>query len=117
MEIKSVNGNKSMDFVKAHKVTENVKIVKPVEKVIDNSLSESENNEKQIKNAVSKINKIIEGGGTHIQYEKHDVLNQMIVKVIDNNTNQVVNEIPSRKILDMVAKMCEMAGILIDKKA
>ena len=40
----------------------------------------------------------------------------MIVRVIDNNTNEVINEIPNKKILDMVAKMCEMAGILVDKK-
>ena len=52
-----------------------------------------------------------------MQYEKHDVLNEMIVRVIDNNTNEVIKEIPSKKILDMVAKMCEMAGVLVDKKA
>ena len=97
------------------KLPENVKVSKPDES--NNSLSEKENSEKEIKNAVSKINKFLEGEGTHLQYEKHDVLNQMIVKVIDNNTNEVINEIPSRKILDMVAKMCEMAGILVDKKA
>lgn len=115
MDIGSINQNKSLDLDKIYKVSENVKVSKPAE--INNSLSEKENSEKEIKNAVSKINKFLEGEGTHLQYEKHDVINQMIIKVIDDKTNEVIKEIPSRKILDMVAKMCEMAGVLVDKKA
>ncbi|MBU3111763.1 flagellar protein FlaG [Clostridium lacusfryxellense] len=109
------NNSKSTDFNKFFKTPENVKISRPDES--NNSLSEKENNEIEIKNAVSKINKVLEGEGTHLQYEKHAVLNQMIITVINNNTNQVIREIPSKKILDMVAKMCEMAGILVNKKA
>ncbi|MBU3190709.1 flagellar protein FlaG [Clostridium bowmanii] len=115
MEIRGVSGNKSMDFVKTHKVTENVSVSKSAEN--ENSLSEKDKGEKEIKNAVSKINKLLEGEGTHLQYKKHDKLNQMIVSVIDNNTNEIINEIPNEKILDMVAEMCEMAGVLVDKKA
>lgn len=113
MEIRGVSGNKSMDFGQSQKVLENVKVSRPVE----GNSSQSENSEKKVKDAVSKINKFLEGESTHLQYEKHEVLNQMIIKVVDNNTNQVINEIPLRKILDMVAKMCEMAGVLVDKKA
>ena len=115
MEIRGVSGSKATDFTKSNKIQENVKVSRTAE--INNSLSEKENSEKEIKNAVNKINKILEGEGTHLQYEKHDVLNEMIVKVIDNNSNEVINEIPNKKILDMVAKMCEMAGVLVDKKA
>jgi len=115
MEIRGVSGNDSMDFDKSHKVEQNVKVSKSTEN--NNSQSKSENKEKEIKSAVIKINKFLEGETTHLQYEKHDVLNEMIVKVVDNNTNEVLREIPLRKILDMVAKMCEMAGVLVDKKA
>ncbi|MGV8982691.1 flagellar protein FlaG [Clostridium sp.] len=113
MEIRGASINNTMDFGQSHKVSENVKVSKPAE----GNKSQSENSEKKIKDAVSKINKFLEGESTHLQYEKHEVLNQMIIKVVDNNTHEVVNEIPSRKILDMVAKMCEMAGVLVDKKA
>ncbi|MBW9154971.1 flagellar protein FlaG [Clostridium tagluense] len=115
MEMGGIGVNKSMGFDKSYKVPENVEGSKPAEG--NSSLSESDNSEIEVKNAVNKINKFLAGEGTHVQYEKHDVLNQMIIKVIDNNTNEVIKEIPSRKILDMVAKMCEMAGILVDKKA
>lgn len=113
MEIGGINKNQSTDTFKIYKAPEKFKVSKSNES--NNSLSE--NREKEIKSAVIKINKLLEGEGSHLQYEKHDVLNEMIVKIIDNNTNEVINEIPSKKILDMVAKMLEMAGILVDKKA
>ena len=113
-----IGGNIKNDFIDLnsfYKNTENVKVTKSEEK--NDSLSDKKESEKQVGNAVNKINKFLEGDGTHLQYEKHDVFNEMIIKVIDNKTNTVINEIPSKKILDMVAKMCEMAGILVDKKA
>jgi len=115
MDIGSNVKNEITDLNQFYKSSENVKPVKPAES--NNSLSNKKDSEKEVENAVKKINKFLEGNGTHLQYEKHDVFNQMIIKVIDNNTNQVINEIPSKQILDMVAKMCEMAGILVDKKA
>ncbi|MBU3126681.1 flagellar protein FlaG [Clostridium tagluense] len=115
MDIGGINQNKSLDLDKLYKASENSKVPKSTES--NNSIDEKENIEIEVENAVSKINKLLEGQSTHIQYEKHDALNQMIIKVIDNDTNEVIKEIPSRKILDMVAKMCQMAGILVDKKA
>jgi len=53
----------------------------------------------------------------HAEYEVHDKLNQIMIKIVDNKTKDVLLEIPPKKILDMVAKMCEMVGILVDKKA
>ena len=110
MNIGAINQNKSFDLENHYKVHEIVKISKPAE--MNNSFSE-----KEVKNAANKINEFLDDKGIHVKYEKHDVFNQMIIKVIDNNTNEVIKEIPSKKILDMVAKMCEMAGILVDKKA
>jgi len=115
MEIGGISQSNFTDFDKSPKVPEKVVGSKPAES--NNSSNGSGNREKEVKSAVSKINKFLEGESTHLQYEKHDVFNEMIIKVIDNNTNEVINEIPSRKILDMVAKMCEMAGILVNKKA
>ena len=115
MDIGGINQSNFADTGITYNIEKNV--VGPKLDQIDNSFSEKQNTEKEIKNAVNKINKFLEGEGTHVKYQKHDVLNQMIISVIDNNTNEVIKEIPSKKILDMVAKMCEMAGILVDKKA
>lgn len=115
MDIGSNVNNEFVNLSKVYKSSETVKHLKPVE--TNNSLSSKKDSDKEVENALIKINKFLEEDGTHLQYEKCDAFNQTIIKVIDNNTNEVLNEIPSKKILDMVAKMCEMAGILVDKKA
>lgn len=42
--------------------------------------------------------------------------NQIIAKIVDVSTDEVIREIPSEKIVEMIADMCEKAGIFIDKK-
>ena len=39
-----------------------------------------------------------------------------MIKIHDKETDEVIVEYPPEKILDMVAKMCERAGIFMDKK-
>ena len=39
-----------------------------------------------------------------------------MVKVVDTETKEVVREIPSEKILDILANILEMAGLLVDER-
>jgi flagellar protein FlaG len=72
----------------------------------------------QAKKAAEKLDILLEDKNTHIEYEQDDNFkNVMIMKVVDNDTKEVINEIPSKQVLDMVAKFCEMAGILLNKRA
>ncbi|QGU95057.1 flagellin [Clostridium bovifaecis] len=74
--------------------------------------------EDDIKKAVNKLNKFLQGEATHVEYERHDKLkNEFVIRIVDNNTREVVKEIPPKKILDMVAEMCKLAGIIVDEKA
>lgn len=74
-------------------------------------------NEKDIKKAIGKLNKFLEDDKTHAEYEVHDKLKDIMIKIVDDNTGKVIQELPPKKILDMIAKMCEMVGIIFDKKA
>jgi flagellar protein FlaG len=70
------------------------------------------------KKAADKINKLLEDKNTHIEYEQDKDFKQvMVMKVVDNDTNKVINQIPSKQFLDMVSQFCDLAGMLLDKKA
>ena len=66
-------------------------------------------------NAIEKANHI-QQGTTECQFSIHQETKQIMIKLVDVNTHQVVKEIPSEKILDMVAKMCDLAGVFVDAK-
>lgn len=70
-----------------------------------------------IKKAVEKLNKFLEDNDTYVEYSVHEKFKDVMIKIIDKNTKEVIREVPPKKILDMVARMCELVGVLIDKKA
>lgn len=71
------------------------------------------NNEK-IKKAVEQLNKNM----THSEavFGIHDETNRVMIKIVDKDTKEVIKEFPPEKTLDMIAKVWELAGILIDEK-
>ncbi|MBE6024124.1 MAG: flagellar protein FlaG [Cellulosilyticum sp.] len=50
------------------------------------------------------------------KFSIHEETKQVMIKVINRKTQEIIKEIPEEKILDMVAKMCENAGIYIDER-
>ncbi|HEY5586489.1 MAG TPA: flagellar protein FlaG [Ruminiclostridium sp.] len=66
--------------------------------------------------AIQKANKAISGGDKRFEFSIHEKTNEIVVKIFDSNTNELISEIPNEKILDMVANFCEMSGIFVDEK-
>lgn len=72
--------------------------------------------ERVVIDAIEKANKAISGINTKFEFSIHKKTKEIMVKVIDSDTNQVIREIPPEKMLDLVAKIWEMAGILVDER-
>lgn len=72
--------------------------------------------EKSVINAIEKANKKLAGNTNEFNFSIHEKTKQIMVKIIDKDTKEVVREVPPEKILDMVATMCEMAGLFVDVK-
>lgn len=72
--------------------------------------------EEDIKTAIGNVNKTLNPYDRKLEFSIHEATKLISVKVIDTNTDEVIREIPPEKILDMVAKLWEMAGIIVDKK-
>ncbi|RQD71047.1 MAG: flagellar biosynthesis protein FlaG [Tindallia sp. MSAO_Bac2] len=77
---------------------------------------EKGNNVEDFQDALDQANKSFEPLNRHFEFSPHDKLNRVMVKVIDTNTEEVIREIPPEKLVDMVANMLEVAGILVDER-
>lgn len=89
----------------------------------ENSQSNSSNvlerrniKEQDIINSIEKANKKIQGSGTELSFSVHSATKQIMIKIIDKQSKEIVKEIPSEKILDMVANIMETSGLIIDRK-
>ncbi|MFS0783685.1 flagellar protein FlaG [Bacillus sp. 1P06AnD] len=65
---------------------------------------------------VDSMNSFIDASTTHVRFQFHDKLQEYYVSVVNNDTQEVVREIPPKKFLDMYASMMEQIGWLVDKK-
>jgi flagellar protein FlaG len=69
----------------------------------------------QIKKAVEQLNKKMANNSEAI-FGIHEETNRVTIKIVDKDTKKVIKELPPEKTLDMIAKVWEMAGILVDEK-
>ncbi|MFC0272202.1 flagellar protein FlaG [Metabacillus herbersteinensis] len=70
----------------------------------------------KLEKVVNSMNEFLEPSNTHLKFELHEKLNEYYVTIVDNHTNEIVREIPSKKWLDMYATMTEFLGFIVDKK-
>ena len=82
----------------------------------DKDLSEEKDAKQgtQLKKAVNDLNKQMKN--SEAIFGIHDKTNRVTIKIIDKTTKEVIKEYPPEETLDMIAKVWELAGILVDEK-
>ena len=67
-----------------------------------------------VKKAVEEMNKKM--ANSVAQFGIHEETNHITIKIVDKESRKVIKELPPEKTLDMIAKVWEMAGLLVDEK-
>ena len=71
-------------------------------------------NEK-IKKAISDMAKSAKSNAEAV-FGIHEKTNRVTIKMVDKDTKKVIKEFPPEETLDRIAKMWEVAGIMVDEK-
>ncbi|MEH6986949.1 flagellar protein FlaG [Cytobacillus firmus] len=72
--------------------------------------------EEQLTKVVESMNEFLQASHTSLKFVLHEELNEYYVTLVDDVNQEVVKEIPSKKMLDMYAAMTEFVGLMVDKK-
>ncbi len=70
----------------------------------------------QLKKAIAEMNRRINNSNEEAVFGVHEDTNRIMIKIMDKETKEVIKEFPPEKTLDMIARIWEMAGILVDEK-
>ena len=117
MEINTVNIVSSGDYYDVSNMkSENKVVSQEIKRDNINNKKEKQVSTVELNSAVDKANKVLFKNNSHLQFRIHEKTNEVMVKIIDDETGDVLKEIPPEKMLDFVAKLWEIAGILVDKK-
>lgn len=104
------------------KQTDNRVVLGTAEETAKAQLSQNKNSSKEasdemrIQSAVKHANKQMKHARTECEFSYHEKTKRVSIKVIDKDTKEVIREIPPEETLEMVEKMWELAGILVDER-
>jgi flagellar protein FlaG len=73
-----------------------------------------EDNER-VRKAISEMTKNVKSNAEAV-FGIHDKTNRVTIKMVDKETKKVIKEFPPEETLDMIAKVWEIAGIMVDEK-
>lgn len=121
MKINSMNSN-AMSMQEAKNAQQPIEAVKTenIAKINDQTRKDIENedviNDAMLENSVKEANKSLVNYNRMIERTVHEKTHTIMYVLKDTLTNEVIREFPPRKIQDMIAKMWEMAGIMVDER-
>ncbi len=126
MAIRTINGMGAYSEASKNVQTSKTTIGNGMNTSFDNAARNKENffNEKilmkeqaiasKVKATLSEAN--IKATRTRCEFSIDEPTHRVSIKVIDRVTDEVIREIPPEESLDVLAKIWELAGLLVDEK-
>ncbi|SJZ43409.1 flagellar protein FlaG [Selenihalanaerobacter shriftii] len=122
MKISEVNGSQSADTVSSQtSQAQDAKKTSKTNQTTGNNpntekLEKKDPNKKDIKEGVDKLNEAVQTFHEELEFKLHKKSKRMMVKIVNTQNHEVIKEIPPKETLDMLGKIKEMVGLIIDKK-
>ncbi|WP_099354880.1 flagellar protein FlaG [Fredinandcohnia onubensis] len=117
MSIDKISSNTTMNFNTdyfQHK--KSYETDNKMESMLDKDPSSQKDSKENVQQCIDSLNRFLEPNNTSLKFELHEELNEYYVTIVNNETHEVVREIPSKKILDIYAAMTDFLGFVVDKK-
>ncbi|MED4552337.1 flagellar protein FlaG [Lysinibacillus capsici] len=77
---------------------------------------EQEITKDKLQNVVDTVNEFLQVNHNASKFVLHDGLDRYFVQVVNTQTEEVVKEIPPKKILDAFYEMQKLLGMIVDEK-
>ena len=110
-----VNTVESVRSSQGSKVSENY--IAPIEQAdTTQEIDNSEDTKVKVQEVVGKMNEMLEVNNNTSKFLYHEGLDRYYVTVVDRETDEIVKEIPPKKLLDAFYEMQKMLGMIVDEK-
>lgn len=112
----SMSYNATSDYT-IEKVAQEIAIPSNSSSTVENfDIPKDLSSDVMIKHA-DKMNQMMTALNTDLRFSIHEKTNQLMVQMVDIKKDKVVKEFPPHEFLDMVAKIRDYVGMILDKKA
>jgi flagellar protein FlaG len=76
--------------------------------------SVASSNKVQPEELLSQIKSLTEDGLYSVRFENNDEANQLVVKIVDTQTDEVIRQVPAEEVLNLSVRMDELRGNIVD---
>ncbi|MEQ6356836.1 flagellar protein FlaG [Lysinibacillus sp. M3] len=100
-------------------MTPNVSTVTNSQQVVEKATTigeEQEISKEKLQQAVDVANEFLEINHSSSKFVYHEGLERYYVTIVNRDTEEVVKEIPPKKLLDAFYEMQKMVGMIVDEK-
>jgi len=80
------------------------------------ALATKEVDKDEAKKIAESMNEFLGPTRTELTFQFHDKLDEYYVSIVNPDTDEVIKEIPPKKLLDIYAAMAEFMGFIVDEK-
>jgi len=70
----------------------------------------------QVEKATEKLNRLMGIIDKRLEFSVHEESDSVIVKIIDQQSGDVMDEIPPQRVMDILSSFSQMAGLFFDKR-
>ena len=71
--------------------------------------------EEQVNQWVLEAKEVMQRVNTQLSFRKHEGTGRTLVELVDNQSGEVLREIPSEKMLDIISGIWEWSGLIVDR--
>lgn len=89
---------------------------KPLDEQATSTGEEQKISKDKLQQAVDAVNDFLEINHSSSKFVYHEGLERYYVTIVNRDTEEVVKEIPAKKLLDAFFEMKKMVGMIVDEK-
>ena len=71
----------------------------------------------ELRQEIEGLNKMMREQGRHVSFSIDEQLDQRVVRVVDNDSGEVIRQIPSEQMMHAMKQIHRVMGLLFDRRA
>jgi len=83
---------------------------------VEQAAAQQQVSRQEIEQQAKALEKTFLAFNRRVELSVNDAINQVIIKVVDAETDKVIKEIPAEEIQHLIARIKETIGLLVDQK-
>ncbi|MDR3587751.1 MAG: flagellar protein FlaG [Desulfosporosinus sp.] len=91
--------------------------IKVVDRKQDIPSAREEIPREEVEKTTEKLNRLMGIIDKRLEFRVDDKSKRVVVKIIDQQSGDVLNEIPSKQAIDILNSFSDMVGLMVDKRA